>query len=220
MERLPGLSPWNAVLFLAAFLVIGTLIVRRGLAISFPAVAAMGFAEMVFSVVVLYASEVRLGMLFSLMGYLITALMAGLSLGAYATSRIRRRSLNRIFLIVSALLILILLVAVPLLSHVLKSAGDIPAIAFLTVLALAGSAASGAIYTLAARLDAEQDRPDRLGGRINMADLLGSALGAMVAGTLMLPLWGFSTALIITAAAMATGIITWLAAKGAVLQKN
>ena len=73
---------------------------------------------------------------------------------------------------------------------------------------------SGAIYGVAARVEQEREnRVGRLGGRINMADLMGSALGALLAGTIMLPLWGFPVALTITAAVMAVGLIVWLEGK-------
>ena len=214
IKRICRLGPVFGLCAIVVLLAMGIALVRRGAGRGALAaiVAAMGFSEMVISVSVLYASEVRLGMLFSLMGYLITAMMVGLSLGAYAMRRMPGKSLKSSLGIFSGLLIVLLMAMIPLFSSVLMKVSDAIAIILLTAVALGGSAASGAIYALAARIGEEREnRVDRLGGQINMADLLGSAAGAALAGSIMLPLWGFQWALALTSGVMAAGMIVWLA---------
>ncbi len=146
-------------------------------------VAGAGLAGMTLEVVVLLAFQVRHGSLYAQVSLIVTAYMVGMVLGSrwgagrgQAPLRARRRLrvlMGGLALGAAALLFLLEL--------------SLPAPLFPLLTLLVGGW-GGAVFPLA--VAAEGGEAGRTTGRLYSADLAGSCLGALAAGTFLIPLLG------------------------------
>lgn len=161
----------------------------------FWAMMGIGFAEMTMSVAVLYAAQLRLGTLFFLLGFLVSALMWGMGVGGVVGRSIKWEKENVMLILSLVLLALSCALVGWYLPMVLQKVSDAGAIVSLNCAALVLSFAGGLAYASSAKAGEKNENCSaKLGGWINSADLLGTACGAVAAGTVMIPLWGFSSA--------------------------
>jgi len=156
-----------------------------------PTVGIVGFAGMAFEMAVIYLVQVGLGALYGHIGLLVTLYMVGVSLGA--AESYRKTGYNSGKAILGFLLLVYFFMA-------LEVPDDPFSVIFLIfqlfiVAALAGwFFGAGALY-----LQNVQRETGKLGGLLNSADLTGGALAALVIPTLLIPVWGVTFSMHITA---------------------
>lgn len=147
------------------------------------AVGGAGLAGMMLEVVVLLAFQVRYGSLYAQVSLMVTAYMVGMVLGSRwgASRRWGPPTARRALLALMGALALGA-AALPVLLQ-----RPLPAPVF-PVLALLAGGWGGAVFPLA--LQAERGDVGRAVGRLYGADLAGGCLGALLGGTVFIPLLG------------------------------
>jgi spermidine synthase len=170
---------WLPALVFVALL----LVIIRTDRISFGVLSA-GCGGIVLELLVLMIIQVAFGNVYKLIGVLIGVYMAGMSLGACLAGRVRVSA--RTYGVAQCGLALALLLS-PLIQPTL-STNEVVALVFLTVGLFLGSLCAGAIFTLTVRMAVAD--PVSRGARLYAVDLLGSAIGALLVGPLLLPLLG------------------------------
>jgi spermidine synthase len=158
---------------------------------------AAGWAGITVELLILIKYQVEVGMLFYKVGFIITAFMVGLSLGAFLTIQYlrRHRPTYTTLLILTGILILYIPVALTVtkLSFILAN--------FIVALIC------GMIYQTAAEVMIERG-VGRTAGLINGADYMGAAAGSLIASGLIIPLFGFNITLLITAVIVLIAVST------------
>lgn len=183
-----------AYLLLAAILLLLPFALRRrGLGMIYPAVSVAGFSGMSLQLLIITLIQSRFGFIYRYIGLFTALFMAGLPLGAAISRRLARRFSPRLLL--SSLLCALAVVSAAL-ERLLPAAGHHPLLdqIWISVFTILVGGLVGAVFpaALAAALAHESLRPGRATGRVNAADHSGAALGALLAGTLMLPILGMS----------------------------
>ncbi len=194
----------KAILLAAAFLLLGYFILKRlkaslagaGIPLS---IITTGFAGMIFSLMILFTFQSIYGYVFSWIGVLVAAFMAGTATGA----TLMTISLNRIthdvrlFLKID-LLIIGFAVACPLIFHTvhanLEGAGFFMVFRMLfLVVAFTGGILIGAQFPLANKIYLETSPSlSRTAGLLYAADLLGGWLGGIFGAVVLLPVLGLA----------------------------
>lgn len=167
---------------LALALPVGLSRLRRGWALPM-AVGGAGLAGMMLEVVILLAFQVRHGSLYAQVSLIVAAYMVGMVLGSrWGASRRWKSPMAR-----RALLALMGALALGAAVLPLLLQRPLPAPVF-PLLALLAGGWGGAVFPLA--LGAEQGDVGRAAGRLYGADLAGGCLGALLGGTVFIPLLG------------------------------
>jgi len=179
---------WWATIPLALILLLARW--QRGWAVPF-AIAAIGLAEMMLEVVILFAFQVLHGTIYAAISLIVTAFMAGLALGGAMSNRLippfsapaTGEKIKRILIVVQAAIAcysgvfpLILLLPIPA-----------PTLMF-PLLALVAGVLTGMAFPLAVAL--MKGSVSRVAGSIYGADLLGGCLGAFLGAVLFVPVLG------------------------------
>lgn len=189
LKLLSKVRPWHGLVFAAVILVL-SLLGKRRYAIQMSSVwalAAVGFASIVYEIVLLIWYQVKVGLLFYRIGIIITAFMLGLSAGAYLAIRLSRSFKPRRN--VTALLLLAFAGYMPLLF--MLSSLSFPLANFLCGLL------SGLVYQFVADMLVEKERLIGVSaGIINFSDYFGAAFGSILAAILMIPLFGLAASLL------------------------
>ena len=167
-------------------------------------VATAGCGGIVLELMVLMIVQVGFGNVYQMSGALIGLYMAGMGAGALLAERIERSF--RWYAGMQSGLALTLLLAAAFSAGV--SAGSSGAVAGLVVCLVAGSCCAGAVFALTSRVRSEN--PVASGSRLYGVDLMGSALGALLVGPVLLPLWGVYVVASSTAGVVAAGAIVSL----------
>ena len=163
------------------------------------AIMTTGFAGMLFDLVIIFAFQSIFGYVFSWIGILVAAFMAGAAAGAMLITALTARIKNclRLFMAVD-LAIVGLAVGLPLLFRAVLScfAGPyvFPAvkIACIGVSVISGLLV-GAQFPLANRIHfGENASPDRTAGLLYASDLLGGWCGGMIGSVVLLPVLGLA----------------------------
>ncbi len=194
----------KAILFASAFLLLCYFLLRMlkadpagaGVPLS---IMATGFAGMIFSLMILFTFQSIYGYVFSWIGVLVAAFMAGTAAGAtLMTSNLKRISHNvRLFLKID-LLIIGFAVACPIIFHTahanLDGAGFFMAFRMLfLVIAFTGGLLIGAQFPLANKIYLETSpNLSRTAGLLYAADLLGGWLGGIFGAVVLLPVLGLA----------------------------
>jgi spermidine synthase len=180
-------DPW--VPAAACALILGFLLVRMK-AVSF-CMFVGGAAGSSLEVVLLLAFQIMYGSLYLATGMIITAFMAGLSVGSLVRWVFLRRKPVAAFTVVQGLVGLYALF-LPLLLNILKSGnpGDLVVYPLFLFLTACLGVLIGLEFSLASRLIG--DASPALAGRLYGTDLLGSAAGALVVSAFLLPLLGIT----------------------------
>ena len=188
--------PWPLALLLPICAVIASLYIIRkkpsyALRISsFWTLFAIGFAAMIYEIVLLVHYQLTFGLLFYQLGIIITAFMVGLSLGAYTSIRVfRHRAIDKRIIIVG---LIVFAAYLPLLFYV-------SAISFVGANLICGIMEGFLFEATAEWMIAEHERIGHTAGWLNCADYWGSAIGSALASIIAVPLFGLVPALIIAA---------------------
>lgn len=152
---------------------------------------SIGFAAIVYEIVLLIYYQLVHGLLFYRIGIIITAFMVGLSLGAYASIRIFKRvRIKTIYLIVG---IIIFAAYQPLLFYA-------SSISFVAANFVCGLMEGFLFEATAEWMVAEHEKIGHTAGWLNCADYWGSAVGSVVASIIAVPLFGLVPSMFIAAA--------------------
>ena len=169
----------------------------------------VGFAGMAVEVAVIYAVQISFGALYGYIGFIVTVYMVGLSLGAAASYSKSEENNRKKFFLFFLMLIFLVQGTTGIGVSELESYYKFVKIFFLTahIFIIAGSA--GYIFGIIAfHRERVQEDAGRLGGLLNFADLIGGALAALLLPLLIIPIYGTSYAMKITALlVITTGIL-------------
>ncbi len=157
-----------------------------------PMVMIVGFAGMAFEMAAIYLVQVGLGALYGYIGLLVTLYMVGVSLGTTVSYRMKNIEMRR--------MLLLLFLGLVFLVNYAENPDSFLEISLLVLDLFVISFAAGIFFGLGA-LSREnvQHEAGKLGGLLNFADLAGGALAALFIPTLLIPLWGVTTSMHITA---------------------
>ena len=147
-----------------------------------------GMAAMGVEMLVVFAFQVLYGYIYLKIGAVVSVFLLGLLPGALAGQSWRRRESFKLFLSEGLLVFLLLL----FLLWIFFFKGDLPSFFFLSY-CFAFSFLCGFQFPVVARLMGEESSP---AAGCFAADLTGAAVGALVTGALLIPLWGMQAAVI------------------------
>lgn len=192
---------WYGAIIVGVALIFGFIFARKDPS-GFTAVwtlLSVGFASIVYEIVLLVWYQVKVGLLFYHIGIIITAFMVGLSVGAYIA--IRLLNVIKMRSSITPLMVLAFAAYTPLLFIISK-------ISFTLANFLCGLV-SGIIYQLVAdMLVAKKKRIGLSAGLINFSDYAGAAVGSLLASIIMIPLFGLMGSLLAGAVLLATAALT------------
>jgi len=156
-----------------------------------PMIFGVGFMGMAVEIAVLYVVQVSLGALYGYVGFIITTYMIGLGFGSWL-SQTDGPILKRMNNLRHAFIAFMLFTFGAFYAMVsLPYSGSISIIIILISLTFVISALSGFIFGgIAGLMEENQSDAGKLGGLLNFADLLGTALSALLCPILMIPRWG------------------------------
>jgi spermidine synthase len=187
--------PWLLALLLAA---VGLSIVlersgrRRRLHIpAFWMLFSIGFAAIVYEIVLLIYYQLQHGLLFYRIGIIITAFMVGLSLGAYASIRLFKRIRIKTAYLIAG--IIAFAIYQPLLFYA-------SSVSFVAANFACGLMEGFLFEATAEWMVAEREKIGHTAGWLGCADYWGSAAGSVVASILAVPLFGLVPSMFIAAA--------------------
>jgi spermidine synthase len=162
-------------------------------------VAANGFSQIVSQVVILLSFQIIYGYVYYKLGFIMTSFMIGLAIGGYRAIRAIPKTDNMGHRVVAAQLCMclypvILLQAIRLASASSSDGGSwIGSNIVFTILPLISGFTGGYIFTLASKIfldGRDGSSAGKSGGLIYGIDLIGSCVGALVAGTFLVPIIG------------------------------
>lgn len=174
-----------------------------------------GFAASASEVIILLAFQVIYGYIFLAAGMIITVFMLGLALGA-AYARKYFRIVSSIFLVrlQFAMAICILVILVAIIGFHRFHSTTVAIHAGFAILTLMLSILTGMIFQVAAVV--KQGEVRSVAGSLYSADLLGSAIGALIVSTWLMPMLGLSgTLMAISGACLLSVLIMALKRKRA-----
>lgn len=171
---------------------------------SLTAMLAVGAAAMGFQVILIYSYQSLFGHVFERIGLIAALFMTGLAAGAIAGARFISRVVRKEAWILAALVCFagLCLALVKMLDHL---SGRDPAVieSSLAVLVLFSGLLTGAAFPLVASRHFELSRDaGATSGWTDATDHVGAALGALLTGTLLVPLLGTAEACVILAAVL------------------
>jgi spermidine synthase len=193
-------APFLALAVLTGAAVLGR---RRSSLVYLAPVAVMGMTSIMLEIAMIMVFQSFFGYVYSRVSLLLGCFMAGLFIGAVATLRRQGRGLRDLAGVQAMIVALLLLVALSFAR---------PARAFEPFLFLfAAGIASGALFITANKLTAESNPHPGLAYGI---DLTGSFAGALVASSVIIPLWGVPALIgrlaLLNAACLVFLLLSWL----------
>ncbi|MFH1406811.1 MAG: fused MFS/spermidine synthase [Candidatus Omnitrophota bacterium] len=206
-DLLLNLNIWHFITLLAFICVLFFMLAKRKI---FPAlifaISSSGFFAMGVELILIFAFQITFGYAYQMIGLLIGAFMAGLSLGAYIMTRCieKGRVSLKILKIIDALIAfypLLLALALIILSSYAKHPITRTVMAVLLPLfAIIAAALVGAEFPLANKLRLKSVAPNsRVAGGFYAADLFGGVFSAIVTGWVLVPVIGISSTLMLIA---------------------
>lgn len=152
------------------------------------AVMAGGFSSMAFQILILLAFQALYGYLFYKLGLILTAFMAGLAIGAFFAVRVvKKMGKERLMLIAVQGDFALFSFILPVLFHNINSTVLFP------IISLIAGFIGGTQFPLAnSILLGKEGEAGRVGGLTYGLDLIGSFIGALLTGVLLIPILGIS----------------------------
>ena len=150
----------------------------------------VGLLEMTLVVVTFLGFNSTFGYVYEKIGLLTASFMLGNGMGAWKIVRSSKSGKKTLFIFYFLLVIFILIIPV-IFAMILKLGGGIFFELVIYIMVFAAGYAGGAIYPIAYRIwNKISDETAGAGGILYAFDLFGSALGALMASTFLLPLYG------------------------------
>jgi len=160
-------------------------------------VAVFGLTGISLEILLVFSFQVLFGYVYAKLGLLITLYMVGLAVGSLTMSRYPKdeASVLRTLLVVQALLGLFCLTLIPLVTYLHGRPEESLQHLFhretLSLMSLAAGFLGGTHFPLANRLLlAQQEQVGRTAGALYAFDLLGSTLGSLLVGLVLIPVVG------------------------------
>ena len=157
-----------------------------------------GFIASSVEIIILIGFQILCGYLYLMLGMVITAFMAGLAGGSFWIRKKKLKYNRRTFFLIQCILALycfLLPIILGLLQHF--TVGDLVVQSVFVIITLLIGALIGALFATCTFI--LQGTTTSITARLYSADLVGSALGALVAGTILIPLMGINySAMILT----------------------
>jgi spermidine synthase len=180
-------NPW--ISGIGVTLLLG-LIVTRTNPVSF-CVLVDGFVASSIEIVLIVAFQILYGYVFEAISLLIALFMAGLAIGSHVGQRLLRAQPVHGFITVQFSLVLFCL-ALPLVLILLRDAGTGPVVVrgMIAVMMIAGAALVGTAFSLGTRV--LPGPAGSVGGTLYGLDLIGSAAGALLVASVLIPLVGLT----------------------------
>lgn len=171
------------------------------------AISTTGFSEILFQVVVIVSFQVLYGYVYYKLGLILTSFMIGLVFGSWTINRIMGRLKNslRTYIKTQISICIYPLILPPIFLGLAAFGSKIPSyfgietiFAFLPIIA---GFIGGFQFPLASKICLEEDGKEvgRTAGLLYGVDLLGSCLGALLASTILIPIVGITSTLILVA---------------------
>ncbi|MFP3902631.1 MAG: hypothetical protein ACLFWB_00185 [Armatimonadota bacterium] len=203
---LPAIIRWFVLIALVVMCVVAWL--RKADVVAVPtAIAGTGFVAMVLQLAVLYAFQIQVGYVYSLIGVLTGAFMVGLAAGGLFAGRLLRHTTEpqqALLKLLGALIALGLfsLVVPALITGLTGVSAHLPgwflaAGFFLLSFVLGGMV--GVQFPLATEIQAQTEHRGFAAASMYAADLLGGSSGAVLAGAVLVPLYGIGGASLLCA---------------------
>lgn len=180
---------------------------------SYALVFTTGAAGMGSSIALMYLYQSSFGSIFLHIGLISALFMLGLTVGSAGSARLLAGLALRGEALVkrsSGLLCLAILAHVLLFGAILFLAGNLSLVAFAAVFVVNGLLNGVYVPLAACRLNAAGITHPAAGARIEALDHLGGALGGLVTGLVLLPLFGTSYALLVLALLLLTNVAAML----------
>ncbi len=196
-------------------------------------IAAIGFAGMVWEVILIFAFQIFYGYVYHQIALLMTAFMIGLVAGSGWANRVKANHHRALAMINGAAVVYSL--GLPLALWGLQSAGEpgIMGVGVIALLVVAGAVLVGAAYPLAASPlsphppspspDVRQERgkgAQGVGGEVYAADLLGAVIGALIIGAILVPILGVTASALLTALVNLFGFLEVKRANNSIVQNH
>jgi predicted membrane-bound spermidine synthase len=171
-----------------------------------------GFAASSIEILLLVAFQIIYGYVYQATGAIITIFMAGLAVGAFYEQRKSKKSNVMSFIAIQGAVGIYALL-LPLVLSQSKDAvrGDVIVYTIFFLLTFAIAALIGAEFSMATKLLKGNIRS--VAGELYSIDLIGSAIGALIVATYILPLFGIVKASFIVAALNFASALTTLVNK-------
>jgi spermidine synthase len=193
------------------------------------AVGVCGFTAMGLEVILLYGYQNLFGSLYHMVALMTAAFMFGLAIGSYMITRLLGRIERpvRAFILLQSLTALFALVLPTLLTAVASALaagiGEAAATLLYLIPLIVPGVLTGAGFPLAGRIYLESGQGvgvGRTAGMVDFADHLGAFGGAMLTGTILVPIFGVPTATSLIGALNIACIILWLQLRGALVDQG
>ncbi|MFH1360223.1 MAG: fused MFS/spermidine synthase [Candidatus Omnitrophota bacterium] len=159
-----------------------------------------GFSEIVFQLIVIIAFQTLYGFAYYKISLIMTSFMIGLALGSLSAQKVMSKSIAFIFRIyrITQTAICVYPLLLPIIYVVFRDAPSTQNLTFFattfTFLPIIAGYIGGLQYPLATHLisstSSEKKESAFFAGSLYAADTFGAAVGALVTGALLIPLWG------------------------------
>lgn len=149
-----------------------------------------GFAASSIEILLLFAFQILYGYVYQMLGIIVALFMAGLAVGSHSAKRMFPQTGSRSFIGIQLGIALYCFLLPPILI-MLRNAMDLPILVTIAIFLLVFVIAwlIGLEFSVAATL--RRGSAQRAASELYGVDLIGSALGALLAGTYLIPAFGF-----------------------------
>jgi len=213
MARFQQIKVYQLMLLPILVLIIGLwsqhIIPRSPITVS---IMTTGFSEIIFQLIVIIAFQTLYGYAYYKIGLIMASFMGGLCLGSLTAKKIIRTKSEHVFPVYKRIQLsiclypLILPVVFMLFRNAPITTGPLAAV-FATIFVMLPVIAGfigGAQYPLATHFlhkdkGEEEGKTSKVAGFLYAADVLGASIGALITGTLLIPLFGINSVAILCA---------------------
>lgn len=193
---------------LAAVAIVLILLVAGKVNVLTSGLLASGFAASCIEVLLLVAFQTLYGYVYQMIGIIITVFMGGLAVGALVRPKLIPKVSRKAYMLTQFGISVYAWILVMFLSGLDSVSGaSILTLILFMVLTFAIAALVGLVFSIAAELRAGD--PTAVASELYGVDLVGSALGALLVATVLIPAAGFEgVSLIVGALTFLTGLLT------------
>lgn len=185
LSQFQGSLVFPVIAVFGLFLLLVALILRHPRSSVGAALSATGFSGMGLQMVILITFQLSYGSLYGKLGVVIAFFLLGSAIGALAAARVKQHAGAWFFIFD----LLVAGLALILASGISTTTESLSVVVFLIANGVTGFLV-GAQFPVAAALFARDETILKSAGSLYAFDLLGAALGAMVAGSLLIPWLG------------------------------
>ncbi len=156
------------------------------------AIATTGFAGMALEIILLFAFQNTYGYVYQKVGLIVALFMLGLSLGGYLMNQLisgKERNWIKI-LIINEFLICIYSLCLPYITTLFSASATISLEYLFMILVVGAGLLTGLEFPLVSRIFIDQAEVGTVAGWVDSFDHLGACFGAILTGTILVPLLG------------------------------